>query len=126
MSTRSAGCICRDTARRTTWFFSERRDHASSPAIAAAGSQALRGAGITIADVDLFDIYSCFPSAVQLALDALGIALDDPRPLTVTGGLAAFGGPGSNYSMHAIAGMLDRLRARPGTRGLVTALGWYV
>ena len=46
------------------------------------------------------------------ACDALGIADDDPRPLTVTGGLAAFGGPGNNYSMHAIATMLQRLRAR--------------
>jgi acetyl-CoA C-acetyltransferase len=46
--------------------------------------------------------------------------------LTVTGGLAAFGGPGNNYSMHGIACMMDRLRAAPGTRGLVTALGWYV
>ena len=108
------------------WFVTERRDFASSPAIAAAGEQALAMAGVGIADIDLFDLYSCFPSAVQLAQDALGIAEDDPRPRTVTGGLAAFGGPGSNYSMHAIATMLERLRGARGQRGLVTALGWYV
>jgi acetyl-CoA C-acetyltransferase len=56
----------------------------------------------------------------------LGITDDDPRPLTVTGGLPYFGGPASNYSMHAIATMMDRLRARPGTTGIVTALGWYL
>ncbi|MBM4242973.1 MAG: acetyl-CoA acetyltransferase [Deltaproteobacteria bacterium] len=108
------------------WFVSERCGYAQSPAIAAAGRRALEMAGIGIADVDLFDLYSCFPSAVQLAQEALGIAPADPRPLTVTGGLAAFGGPGNNYSMHGIASMMDRLRAAPGTRGLVTALGWYV
>jgi len=108
------------------WFVSERRDYASSPAIAAAGAQALAMAGAGIGEIDLFDLYSCFPSALQLAMDALGIAEDDSRPLTVTGGLAAFGGPGSNYSMHGIASMLERVRSTPGTRGLVTALGWYV
>jgi acetyl-CoA C-acetyltransferase len=108
------------------WFVSERCTYAQSPAIAAAGRRALEMAGAGIADVDLFDIYSCFPSAVQMAQEALGIAPDDPRPLTVTGGLAAFGGPGNNYSMHGIACMMDRLRAAPGKRGLVTALGWYV
>src|SRR6185436_16213361 len=61
-----------------------------------------------------------------IARDMLGIAEDDPRPLTVTGGLPYFGGPGNNYSMHGIASMCDRLRAAPGTTGLVTALGWYV
>lgn len=108
------------------WFVSERCTYAESPAIAAAGRRALAMAGIGIADVDLFDLYSCFPSAVQMAQEALGIAPDDPRPLTVTGGLAAFGGPGNNYSMHGIACMMDRLRETPGKRGLVTALGWYV
>ena len=107
------------------WFVSERRDYASSPAIAAAGQEALATAGVGIESIDELDLYSCFPSAVQLAMGALGIAAGDPRPLTVTGGLAAFGGPGNNYSMHAIATMLERVRATPGRRGLVTALGWY-
>jgi len=54
------------------WFVSERRDYASSPAIAAAGAQALAMAGAGIGEIDLFDLYSCFPSALQLAMDALG------------------------------------------------------
>jgi acetyl-CoA C-acetyltransferase len=108
------------------WLVSERVDYATSPAIRAAGRAALEVAGIRIDDVSLFDLYSCFPCAVQIARDMLGIAEDDPRPLTVTGGLPYFGGPGNNYSMHGIASMCDRLRAAPGAMGLVTALGWYV
>jgi acetyl-CoA C-acetyltransferase len=105
---------------------SERVDYASSPAIAATGRAALAAADVAVDDVDLFDLYSCFPSAVQIGRDMLGVAEDDPRPLTVTGGLAYFGGPGNDYSMHAIASMCDRLRAAPGTVGLVSALGWYL
>lgn len=108
------------------WFVSERCDYARSPAIAAVARRALEMARVTVDRIDLFDLYSCFPSAVQLAQEALGLTPDDPRPITVTGGLAAFGGPGNNYSMHGIASMMDRVRATPGTRGLVTALGWYV
>jgi acetyl-CoA C-acetyltransferase len=108
------------------WFVSDRVDYTSSPAIREAGCQALAAAGIAIDRVDHLDLYSCFPAAVQIGRDMLGIAADDPRPLTVTGGLPYFGGPGNNYSMHAIAETMDRVRARPGSIGLVTALGWYL
>jgi acetyl-CoA C-acetyltransferase len=108
------------------WLVSERADLSTSPAIAAAGGAALDAAGVTIDRVTHFDLYSCFPSAVQIARDVLGIPEDDPRPLTVTGGLAYFGGAGNNYSMHAIATMCERLRAAPGAIGLVSALGWYI
>src|SRR5262245_12189980 len=108
------------------WFVSDRLDYVSSPAIREAGRQALTAAGVTIDRVAHLDIYSCFPAAVQIGRHALGIAPDDPRPLTVTGGLPYFGGPGNNYSMHAIAEMVARLRATPGSLGLVTALGWYL
>ncbi len=108
------------------WFVSDRADYASSPGIREAGRQALAAAGIGIERIDHLDIYSCFPAAVQLGRDALGIAADDPRPLTVTGGLPYFGGPGNNYSMHAIAETMRLVRARPGSFGLVTALGWFV
>ena len=108
------------------WFISDRVDYASSPAIREAGRQALAAAGIGIERVDHLDIYSCFPAAVQIGRAALGIAAGDPRPLTVTGGLPYFGGPGNNYSMHAIAETMDRVRAQPGSVGLVTALGWFL
>ncbi|MBI3784329.1 MAG: acetyl-CoA acetyltransferase [Deltaproteobacteria bacterium] len=108
------------------WYVSERAHFYSSPAIRAAGRRALEQADLAIRDIDHLDLYSCFPSAVQIARDMLEIALDDPRPLTVTGGLPYHGGPGNNYVMHAIATMMRRLREQPGSKGLVTGLGWYV
>jgi len=78
------------------YFFTERWSLADSPGIATAVGDALGAAGITTDDVSRFDLYSCFPSAVQVAMRALGIAPDDPRPLTVTGGLGFGGGPVNN------------------------------
>jgi acetyl-CoA C-acetyltransferase len=108
------------------WFVSERVNLRSSPAIRVAGERALAQARLEISQIDAFDIYSCFPSAVQIGADMLGIPLDDPRPLTVTGGLPYHGGPGNNYSTHAVACMVERLRATPGATGLVTGVGWYL
>jgi acetyl-CoA C-acetyltransferase len=106
------------------WFPSARPDPGASPGIAAATSAALEAAGTSIDDVGAFDLYSCFPCAVQMAAAAIGLALDDRRGLTVTGGLPYFGGPGNNYTLHAIATMAEALRESGGT-GLVTGLGWY-
>jgi len=107
------------------WYVTERVNYYSSPAIRVAGRRALSMAGVGIEEIAAFDLYSCFPSAVQLSRDALGIAADDPRPLTVTGGLPYFGGPGNNYTMHGIATMAGRLRAQPDELGLVSGLGWW-
>lgn len=108
------------------WFVTDRVNYYTSPAIRTAGQRALSMAGVAIDEVGYFDLYSCFPSAVQITRDMLGIAPDDPRPLTVTGGLPYFGGPGNNYVTHSIASMVERLRADRGAIGLVTANGWYV
>ena len=109
------------------WWVSERADLHSSPAIRAAGRAALAHAGAGIDDIAHIDLYSCFPSAVQIGAAELGLPLDEPRrPLTVTGGLTFAGGPGNNYATHSIATMVERLRADPGSLGLVTALGWYL
>ena len=83
-------------------------------------------ANATIDDMDFFDLYSCFPSAVEIATREMGINPDDPRGLTVTGGLAYFGGPGNNYVTHSIAEMMNKVRGRPGSKGMVTANGNYV
>jgi acetyl-CoA C-acetyltransferase len=108
------------------WFFTERADFHSSPAIRASGQRALAMAGVTIDEIAYFDLYSCFPSAVQIARDMLNIPPGDSRPLTVTGGLPYFGGPGNNYVTHSIAAMVELLRGDRGKLGLVTANGWYV
>lgn len=101
-----------------------RPDLARSAGIRAATSRAFAAAGVGADDMDRFDFYSCFPSAVQAAADAVGIDVLDRRGLTVTGGLPYFGGPGNNYPMHSIATMVDLLRSAPGM-ALVTGLGGF-
>jgi acetyl-CoA C-acetyltransferase len=98
----------------------EREDPGAYPAARLAFDAALSAAGKTADQIDHFDFYSCFPIAVfSTAVDILGIDPADPRELTVTGGLPYFGGPGNNYSMHAITTMSEQLRAAPGDYGLI-------
>ena len=108
------------------WYISDRRDFHSSPAMHTVGEEVLAMAETSLDQIGAFDIYSCFPSAVQIACQEMGIATDDPRGLTVTGGLPYFGGPGNNYVTHSIAEMMNRVRAKPGMKGLVTSNGNYV
>lgn len=115
---------CADAA--DIWHVSERVNYYSSPAIRTMGQKALAMAGKTVADMNFIDLYSCFPSAVEIACAELGIAEDDPRGLTVTGGLPYFGGAGNNYVMHSIVSMMEKVRSKAGSFGLVTANGWYV
>jgi acetyl-CoA C-acetyltransferase len=115
------------TDAHDTYAISERAELHRSPAIRIAGARALDLAGLGIDDVDYVDLYSCFPSAVQVAAAELGLSVDDPaRPLTVTGGLTFAGGPWSNYVGHSIATMAELLAANPGRRGLITANGGYL
>ena len=109
-----------------TWVVSERETLDTSPAIRGCTRVALDMAGRKLDDVAAFDLYSCFPSAVEVAMKELGLSDDDPRPISVTGGLPFFGGPGNNYVTHSIAEMMNVVRARPGSFGLVTANGMYL
>ncbi len=109
-----------------TWVVSEREKLDTSPAIRGCARIALDMAGKKVADVSAFDLYSCFPSAVEVAMKEIGLAEDDPRPISVTGGLPFFGGPGNNYVTHSIAEMMNVVRARPGSFGMVTANGNYL
>jgi acetyl-CoA C-acetyltransferase len=71
-------------------------------------------------DISHADFYSCFPIVVFNSLPLLDeAALEAP---TQTGGLPFFGGPGNNYSLHAISEMVTRLRGHNGV-GLVHANG---
>ncbi len=103
-------------------YVSNRDTFTRTPAIELGGKRALELAGVTIDDVALIDLYSCFPSAVQLGAQSLGI---DPmeRQWSRTGGLPFCGGPWNNYPMHAIATMAAELREQPSEHGLVWANG---
>jgi acetyl-CoA C-acetyltransferase len=108
------------------WYVSERPVLHASPAINLAWKSVSAQAGIALDEIAHFDIYSCFPSAVHVACNEIGLDPLDARGVTVTGGLPCFGGPGNNYSLHGIAQMVDTLRNGAGGHGLVTANGMYL
>jgi len=101
----------------------ERQDLGAGPASVLAARHALQVAGIGVADLSAIDLYSCFPIPVFTVADALGLRPDDPRGLTLTGGLPFFGGAGNNYSMHAIAETVQHLRKAAQGYGFVGANG---
>ncbi len=113
-------------ADENPWFVSERPDFHSCPAIKLSACHALAEAGISIAEVDVFDLYSCFHIAIQLAREEMGVADTDSRPISVTGGLPYSGQAGSNCGMESVAMMVRKLRTSPGFKGLVTGNGWFL
>lgn len=116
-----AGAEAADTAQ-----IAARGDLHRSPAIRHAAATALQLAGVGVEELGPIDLYSCFPSAVQVAAAEIGLADDDPaRDLTITGGLSFAGGPWNNYSTHAIAAMVGAVR-ETGRPGLVTANSGYL
>jgi acetyl-CoA C-acetyltransferase len=108
-------------------YISERPVLDGSWAMDTAIHRALNQAGTSPETIGAFDLYSCFPCAVFSSMAVLGIDhKTEARPLTLTGGLPFFGGPGNNYSMHGIVSMTDWLRAHPGQSGLVLANGGWM
>ena len=108
------------------WHVTERINFYSSPSVKVAAEKAMEQAGISLEEVDYLDFYSCFPCAPRITRNMLGIPKDDHRPLTVTGGMPYFGGPGNNYALHAICKTVELLRRDPAKIGLVQALSWYI
>ncbi|MEE4349411.1 MAG: acetyl-CoA acetyltransferase [Pacificimonas sp.] len=104
----------------------ERPDYARCPAIEVGAAHALAQAGVTPDELDVIDLYSCFPVAVQMAAKEIGLSTDDPARLTQTGGLPYFGGAGNAYSMHGIAEVFAKCRAAPEDWGFVFANGGYL
>jgi acetyl-CoA C-acetyltransferase len=107
-------------------YVAEHDDLWRSPAMPWVFEQALAAAGLGLEDVDLADLYSCFPSSVLFALDALGITPEHRlAPFTVTGGLPYAGGAGSSYMLSSMASMADQLRGGAGDVGLVSGVGMH-
>lgn len=96
-----------------------------SPAINHATELSLKQADLSLNDIDVFDLYSCFACMIQIARREIGIPENDPRPLTLTGGLPYFGGPFNNYSMHGIVEAIEYVRKNPKNKALVQANGGY-
>ena len=103
---------------------SQRGELHRSPAVSAGGEQLTAMSGVDPRDADHLDLYSCFPSAVQVQAEELGLGSE--RPLTVTGGMTFAGGPLDNYNFQALAKMVEVLREEPGTTGLVTCVSGMI
>jgi len=108
------------------WYLSQRPAVDRSDALTLCGEVALGMSGIGVDDVSAFDLYSCFPSSIEVARDSIGIDRHDPRPLTLTGGLPYHGGPGSNYVTHSIANTFDSLTSGESDNVLVHGNGYYL
>lgn len=78
--------------------------------------------GMTGADLDLVELYSCFPCVPKMARRTLGWPLE--RPASVFGGLTFGGGPIANYMSHAVVSMVQRLREKSGN-GFLFANGGF-
>lgn len=107
-------------------FLIEKSDFTSSQPLKAAVDKALLRSNLSLDDIECFDIYSCFPSSVSIAKKMLKLNDDDPRSLTLTGGLGFFGGPGNNYTLHAVATLADAIENGRVKNGMVTSLGWFM
>ena len=116
----------RGDADEFPWFVSERPELASCHAMKISAQKALTEAGISVGKVDLFDLYSCFHIAIQLAREEMGIPRSDPRPFSVTGGLPYAGQAGAIAGWKRWREWSKRLRDTPGQIGMVTGNGWYL
>ncbi len=98
----------------------------ASPGMRTATNAALQSAGMSIDDIEVFDLYSCFGSAVQFATDALDLSSQDHRPRSVTGGLPYHGGPSSNYMSHSVSHIVSQLREGTRHTALSTGIGMHM
>jgi acetyl-CoA C-acetyltransferase len=90
------------------------------PAMRVLGEAAAIRLGRPLADADIVEIYSCFPSAVRVQQRELDLPVDGTP--TVTGGMAFAGGPFNNFVYQSTAAVVSHLRDRPGTIGVVTTV----
>jgi acetyl-CoA C-acetyltransferase len=112
------------TEARDSHYLSTRMEFHRSPALRLAGACIAELARRPIAEMDHFDLYSCFPSSVQVAAAELGIP--EGRALTVSGGLTFGGGPLNSQGLHAVARMAEVVREERGTLGLVHGNGGWL
>lgn len=105
---------------------SEQIDLSRSEAIEWAVTKALDLAEMQAGDIGPIDIYSCFPVAVSLAIEALNQPERSLSSYTLTGGLSFFGGPGNSYSTHAIVALVQALRKDGSKPGMISANGGVI
>lgn len=87
-----------------------------------AGGAVLQTSDLRASSVDLVDLYSCFPIAVEMIAQEIGLPLDPARPPTITGGMSFAGGPFNNYVLQSTCRMAELIRAGHGNTGLVSCV----
>jgi acetyl-CoA C-acetyltransferase len=103
---------------------SERPELHRSPGFRFAGDRVAHHLARDLSEIEYIELYSCFPAAVRVQQRELGI--DPARPATQTGGMTFAGGPLNNFVLQAWVKMVERLRADPGSSGLVTAISGLI
>jgi len=96
-----------------------------APWVRATSEAALDLAGLEMADINAMELYSCFPVAVQMQAQEMGIDLAE-RMHSITGGMTFAGGPFNSFVLHATASMVNHLRSSSATNGLVTSISGFV
>jgi len=99
---------------------SQRRDLHRWPAMEVLGRAAESHLGQALSEIELVELYSCFPAAVRVQQRALRLPIEGVP--TLTGGEAFAGGPWNNFVLQTTAAMIEGLRAAPDAKGLVTTL----
>jgi acetyl-CoA C-acetyltransferase len=95
-----------------------------SPAVRVGGEVLAQLTGIHPRDAGFLELYSCFPSAVEVQADELGLN-DEPAP-TVTGGMTFAGGPLNNANLQGLVKLAEVLREHPATVGLITCVSGMI
>ncbi len=90
------------------------------PAMKVLGDAAAAHLGRDLASIEHAEVYSCFPAAVRVQQRELG--LDPEGTPTIMGAMAFAGGPFNNFTYQSTAAVVGRLRADPGSLGLVTTV----
>jgi len=98
----------------------DRYDRSASMTVSLEQTLSLNGLSST--DIDMVELYSCFPCVPKMARRIIDWPLD--KPATVFGGLTFGGGPIGNYMSHAVVSMVQRLR-HEGRYGLLFANGGF-
>jgi acetyl-CoA C-acetyltransferase len=104
----------------------ERRDLHRSPAIAEVGRALATAIGHPLAEVELLEIYSCFPAAVQMQCAELGVPVAPGTAPTVTGGMHFGGGPFNSFTFQALARLVPLLREDPEAMALLTSISGLI
>jgi acetyl-CoA C-acetyltransferase len=90
------------------------------PAMGVLGRATGSRIGRLLSEVEIAELYSCFPAAVRVQQRELGFA--GATAPTVTGGMAFAGGPFNNFVLQATVAVARRLRMEPRLLGAITTV----